>query len=56
MLAIRDLEIPGQKQEEAKEVPPQTHGNSKIESILIIASSVILVILAIPTLQGVVLM
>ncbi|MBO25620.1 MAG: hypothetical protein CMI33_03385 [Opitutales bacterium] len=42
--------------EEAKEVPPQTHGNSKIESILIIASSVILVILAIPTLQGVVLM
>ena len=42
--------------EDAKEVPPQTHGNSKIEATLIIASSVILVILAIPTLQGVVLM
>ena len=41
---------------DAKEVPPQTHGNSKIEATLIIASSVILVILAIPTLQGVVLM
>tara|TARA_B100001057_G_scaffold496226_1_gene597131 strand:+ start:750 stop:2147 length:1398 start_codon:yes stop_codon:yes gene_type:complete len=41
---------------EAKEIPPQTHGNSKIEATLIIASSVILVILAIPTLQGVVLM
>ena len=42
--------------QEAKEIPPQTHGNSKIEATLIIASSVILVILAIPTLQGVVLM
>ena len=41
---------------EAKEIPPQTHGNSKIEGALIIASSFILVILAIPTLQGVVLM
>jgi cytochrome c oxidase subunit 2 len=42
--------------EEAMEVPPQSHGNSKIEVSLIIASTVILVILAIPTLQGVVLM
>jgi len=42
--------------EEAMEVPPQTHGNSKIETSLILASTVILVILAIPTLQGVVLM
>ena len=42
--------------EEAKEIPPQSHGNSKVEASLIIASSIILVILAIPTLQGVVLM
>lgn len=42
--------------EEAMEVPPQSHGNSKVEVSLIIASTVILVILAIPTLQGVVLM
>ena len=38
------------------EIPPQSHGNSKIEVSLILASAVILVILAIPTLQGVVLM
>jgi len=43
-------------EEEAKEVPPQTHGNPKIEIGLILASSIILVILAVPTLQGVVLM
>lgn len=42
--------------EEAMEVPPQSHGNSKVEGGLIIASTIILVILAIPTLQGVVLM
>tara|TARA_Y200000002_G_scaffold344910_1_gene318459 strand:- start:911 stop:2329 length:1419 start_codon:yes stop_codon:yes gene_type:complete len=42
--------------EEAMEVPAQSHGNSKIEVTLILASTVILVILAIPTLQGVVLM
>ena len=42
--------------EEAMEVPAQSHGNSKIEVSLILASTVILVILAIPTLQGVVLM
>ena len=41
---------------EAMEVPSQSHGNSKIESILILASCVILVILAVPTLQGIVLM
>ena len=38
------------------EVPPQSHGNSLIEVSLIVASAIILVILAIPTLQGVVLM
>ena len=38
------------------EVPPQSHGNSLIEASLIVASAIILVILAIPTLQGVVLM
>lgn len=42
-------------EEDAKEIPPQTHGNPKIETTLILVSSVILVILAIPTLQGVVL-
>lgn len=42
--------------EEAMEVPPQSHGNSKVETSLILASAVILVILAIPTLQGVVLL
>jgi len=42
-------------EDDAKEIPPQTHGNPKIETSLILASSVILVILAIPTLQGVVL-
>ena len=42
--------------EEAMEVPPQSHGNSLIEVSLIVASAIILVILAIPTLQGVVLM
>ena len=42
--------------EEAMELPPQSHGNSKTEVSLILASAVILVILAIPTLQGVVLM
>ena len=42
--------------DEAKEVPPQTHGNSKVEGSLIIASAVLLVVLAVPTLQGVVLM
>ena len=42
--------------QEAMEVPPQSHGNSVIEVSLIIASTIILVILAIPTLQGVVLM
>jgi cytochrome c oxidase subunit 2 len=42
--------------EEAMEVPAQSHGNSKVEISLILASTVILVILAIPTLQGVVLM
>jgi cytochrome c oxidase subunit 2 len=42
-------------EEDAKEIPPQTHGNPKIETTLILVSSVILLILAIPTLQGVVL-
>ena len=42
--------------EEAKEVPPQSHGNSMVETGLIIASSIILVILAVPTLQGIVLL
>ena len=42
--------------EEAMEIPEQMHGSSKIETTLIIASAVILVILAVPTLQGVVLM
>ena len=42
--------------EEAMEIPEQMHGNSKIETTLILASAVILVILAVPTLQGVVLM
>ena len=42
--------------EDAMEIPPQSHGNSKIEVSLILASAVVLVILAIPTLQGVVLM
>ena len=42
--------------EEAKEIPPQSHGNSMVETGLIIASSIILVILAVPTLQGVVLL
>jgi len=42
--------------EEAKEVPPQSHGNSMVETGLIIASAVILVILAVPTLQGIVLL
>ena len=43
-------------QKEAMEVPEQMHGNSKVETTLIIVSAVILVILAVPTLQGVVLM
>ena len=42
-------------EEDAKEIPPQTHGNPKIETTLILVSTVILVILAIPTLQGIVL-
>ena len=42
--------------EEAKEMPPQSHGNSMIETGLIIASAIILVILAVPTLQGIVLL
>ena len=42
--------------EEAMEIPEQMHGSSKIETTLILASAVILVILAVPTLQGVVLM
>ncbi len=42
-------------EEDAKEIPPQTHGNPKIETSLIVVSSLILVILAIPTLQGIVL-
>ncbi|MBT6850337.1 MAG: cytochrome c oxidase subunit II, partial [Opitutae bacterium] len=42
-------------EEDAKEIPAQTHGNPKIETSLILFSSVILVILAIPTLQGIVL-
>ena len=42
--------------EEAMEIPEQMHGSSKIETTLIIASAAILVILAVPTLQGVVLM
>ena len=42
--------------EEAMEVPEQMHGNSKVETTLILVSAVILVILAVPTLQGVVLM
>ena len=42
--------------EESLEIPAQSHGNSKIEVTLILASTIILVILAIPTLQGVVLM
>ena len=37
--------------EEAKEIPPQSHGNSMIETGLIIASAIILVILAVPTLR-----
>ena len=37
-------------------VPEQMHGSSKVETTLIIASAVILVILAVLTLQGVVLM
>ena len=41
---------------EAMEVPDQMHGNSKVETTLILASAVILIILAVPTLQGVVLM
>ena len=43
-------------EKEAMEVPEQMHGNSKVETTLILASAVILVILAVPTLQGVVLM
>ena len=43
-------------EKEAMEIPPQSHGNSKVEASLIVASTIILVILAIPTLQGVVLM
>ena len=42
-------------EDEAKEIPPQSHGNPKVETSLILVSSVILVILAIPTLQGIVL-
>ena len=42
--------------EEAMEIPEQMHGIRKIETTLILASAVILVILAVPTLQGVVLM
>ena len=42
-------------EEDAKEIPAQTHGNPKIETSLILFSSVILVFLAIPTLQGIVL-
>ena len=42
--------------DEAMEIPEQMHGSSKIETTLILASAVILVILAVPTLQGVVLM
>ena len=42
-------------EDDAKEIPPQTHGNPKIETSLILFSSLILVILAIPTLQGIVL-
>ncbi|MDG1356221.1 MAG: c-type cytochrome [Opitutales bacterium] len=43
-------------EEEAKEIPPQSHGSSMVETGLIIASSIILVILAVPTLQGIVLL
>ena len=43
-------------EDDAKEIPPQTHGNPKVETSLILASAVILVILAIPTLKGVVLL
>ena len=39
-----------------KKFRPQSHGNSMIETGLIIASAIILVILAVPTLQGVVLL
>ena len=50
------LKYRAKNQEEAMEIPSQSHGNSKIESFLILASTVILVILAVPTLQGIVLM
>ena len=43
-------------EKEAMEIPEQMHGSSKIEITLILASAIILVILAVPTLQGVVLM
>ena len=56
MFTFCPLEIPSEIQEEAMEIPEQMHGSSKIETTLIIASAVILVILAVPTLQGVVLM
>ena len=42
--------------EDAKRVPAQSHGNPMIEAGLILASFCILVILAIPTLQGIVLL
>ena len=42
--------------EDAKKIPEQSHGNPLIESGLIIASFLVLVILAIPTLQGIVLL
>ena len=42
--------------EEAKEIPPQSHGNSMIETGLIVVSAIILVVLAVPTLQGIVLL
>ena len=50
------LKYRAKNEKEAKEVPPQSHGDPKIEIGLILASSLVLVVLAVPTLQGVVLM
>ena len=56
MLTICTLEVSCENQGGGNGSSPQSHGNSLIEVSLIVASAIILVILAIPTLQGVVLM
>lgn len=55
-LAFATWRYRAKKNDENRELPKQTHGNPLVEGALILASVIILVVVAVPTLRGIVLM